>query len=179
MGKKTRRVVTGHNAEGKSTFILDGDAPNVKEMLPGLFTTELWITRATPADNKDNIDAADAFPYLEPPRTGSAFRVVEFPPSNWQHDTDAAEKARKGWESIGAGHAQKKGTANIMMHTTASVDYAVVMTGEIWAIVETGETLLRAGDVLVQRGTAHAWANRTDAPCLVAFVLIGAEPIQP
>jgi quercetin dioxygenase-like cupin family protein len=64
-----------------------------------------------------------------------------------------------------------------MMHTTSSVDYAVVMSGEIWAIVDTGETLLRAGDVLVQRGAAHAWANRTDKPCLVAFILIGADPV--
>jgi hypothetical protein len=170
--------VTGHNTQGKSTFIFDGEATNVKEMLPGLFTTELWITRTTPVDNSGNADAADAFPYLEPPRTGSAFRVVEFPPAKWQEDPDAAEKARKGWEAIGAGHAQKKGSGNVMMHTTPSVDYAIVMSGEIWAIVDTGEALLKTGDVLVQRGTAHAWANRTDKPCLVAFILIGANPVQ-
>jgi mannose-6-phosphate isomerase-like protein (cupin superfamily) len=178
MGQKIRRVVTGHTAEGKSTFIFDGEAANVREMLPGLFTTELWITRATPADNNGNGDAADAFPYLEPPRTGSAFRVVEFPPeASWRNRADAAEKAKKGWEAIGAGHAQKKESSNPMMHTTPSVDYAIVLSGEIWAIVDTGEVLLKAGETLVQRGTAHAWSNRTDKPCLVAFVLIGATPV--
>lgn len=64
-------------------------------------------------------------------------------------------------------------------HRTDSVDYAIVLEGEVWALMEVGETLMRAGDVLVQRGTNHTWANRSDRPCRIAFVMIGAEPWQP
>jgi quercetin dioxygenase-like cupin family protein len=63
------------------------------------------------------------------------------------------------------------------MHKTATVDYAIVLSGEIWALLDEGETLLRAGDVLVQRGTNHAWSNRSAAPCLVAFILVSASPV--
>lgn len=178
MGQKIRRVVTGHDKEGKSAFIYDGYATNVKEMFPGLFTTELWVTRTTPADNSGNEDAADTFPYLEPPRTGTAFRVVEFPPeASWRNDADAQEKATKGWEAIGGTHAQDKHSKNPMMHKTPSVDYAIVLKGEIWALLDTGETCLKAGDMLIQRGTTHAWSVRTNEPSLVAFILVGANPV--
>ena len=63
------------------------------------------------------------------------------------------------------------------MHRTRSIDYAIVLSGEIWAVMDVGETKLVAGDVLVQRGTNHAWANRSDAPCIIAFVLIDAKPL--
>jgi hypothetical protein len=178
MGQKIRRVVTGHNEQGQSAAIYDGYATNVKEMLPGLFTTELWVTRTTPADNSGNEDAADTFPRLEPPPTGTAFRVVEFPPeASWRNSPDAREKAKKGWETIAGAHAQDKGSNNPMMHKTPSVDYAIVLKGEIWAVLDTGEVCLKPGDTLIQRGTNHAWSVRTDEPSLVAFILVGADPV--
>ncbi len=64
------------------------------------------------------------------------------------------------------------------MHRTRSIDYAIVLSGEIWAVMDEGETKMVAGDVLIQRGTNHAWANRSNAPCVVAFVLIDAEPLD-
>lgn len=176
MVETIRRVVTGHNAAGRSVFIADGAATAVKEMesMPGLALTDLWQTSAAPADNAGNADAADRPVVLEPPRSGTIFRIVEFPPdSAWRDRADAAE----AFGSIGAGHAKDASSADPMMHKTATVDYLVVIKGEIWAILDEGEVCLRPGDVMVQRGTNHSWSVRTDEPCLLAAVLVGAEPL--
>jgi len=100
--------------------------------------------------------------------------VVEFPPDKAAggFDREAA------FAAMGAGHAMDPdGSRHPGMHKTASVDYAIVLSGEIYALMDEGETLLRAGDCLVQRGTNHAWSNRSDAPCLVAFILVSATPL--
>jgi hypothetical protein len=178
MIQRIRRVVTGHDAQGRSVILSDGPAKSVKEMaptFPGLALTDLWETTASPASNAGSADAADRPVHLEPGRNGTIFRMVEFPPDSTR-PTHA--DARKGFEAIGAGHTQAKGHADAMMHKTATVDYAVVVKGEIYAVMEQGETLLRAGDVLVQRGTNHSWSVRGKEPCLVAFILVGAEPLK-
>ncbi len=101
--------------------------------------------------------------------------MVEFPPdANRPQGGDS----REGFEAIGAGHVKDAAHSDPMMHRTATVDYAVVVKGEICAVMEKGETLLRAGDVLVQRGTNHSWSVRGREPCLVAFVLVDAEPLK-
>ena len=174
---RVRRVLTGHDADGKSTFLLDGLAPNVKEMpsFPGLALTDLWETKGAPASNAGDADAADRPIRLEPPKNGTILRIVEFPPdSAWRQGTDG----KVGFQSIGAGHAQDKHSADPMMHKTSTVDYIIVLKGEIYAIMETGEKLLRAGDVLVQRGTNHSWSVRTREPCIVAAVLVSAKPVD-
>lgn len=171
---RVRRVLTGHDAAGRSTFIADGQAPNFKEMpgFRGLFLTDLWETRGAPASNAGNEDAAARPIRLEPPRNGTILRIVEFPPdSAWRGATDGAA----GFEAIGAGHARGKGSADPMMHRTSTVDYIIVLKGEIHAVMETGEKLLRAGDILVQRGTNHSWSVRGSEPCIVAAVLVSAE----
>jgi hypothetical protein len=178
MIQRIRRVVTGHDAQGRSIIQSDGPAASVKEMtptFPGLALTDLWETTASPASNAGSADAADRPVHLEPGRNGSIFRMVEFPPDSTR-PTHA--DAKKGFEAIGAGHAQAAGHADAMMHRTATVDYAVVVRGEIYAVMEKGETLLKAGDVLVQRGTNHSWSVRGKEPCLVAFILVGAEPLK-
>jgi len=178
MIRRIRRVVTGHDAQGRSIIQSDGPAASVKEMaptFPGLALTDLWETTASPASNAGSADAADRPVHLEPTRNGSIFRMVEFPPDSTR-PTHA--DAKKGFEAIGAGHAQAAGHADAMMHRTATVDYAVVVKGEIYAVMEKGETLLKAGDVLVQRGTNHSWSVRGKEPCLVAFILVGAEPLE-
>jgi len=111
---------------------------------------------------------------LEPPAGGTIFRVVEFPPDKiaGAFDREAA------FAAMGAGHAMDPDASRHPgMHKTASVDYAIVLSGEIHALMDEGETLLRAGDCLVQRGTNHAWSNRSDEPCLVAFILVSARPV--
>jgi quercetin dioxygenase-like cupin family protein len=174
---RVRRVLTGHDSEGKSTIIADGAAPNVKEMasMPGLALTDLWETSAAPADNDGHADAAARPVRLEPPKNGTVLRVVEFPPdSAWRHNADA----RAGFKSIGAAHVVAKSSSDPMMHRTSTVDYAIVLKGEIYAVMEKGETLLRAGDILVQRGTNHSWSVRGNEPCMVAFVLVSAKPLH-
>ena len=173
---RVRRVLTGHDDQGRSIFIADGPAPNVKEMsaMPGLALTDLWETKGAPASNAGEGDAADRPVHLEPPKNGTILRIVEFPPdSAWRNRTDG----RDGFKSIGAGHAQDKASADPMMHKTSTVDYIIVLKGEIYALMETGEKLLRAGDILVQRGTNHSWSVRGNEPCIVAAVLVGAKPV--
>ena len=173
---RVRRVLTGHDGEGRSTFIADAPAPNVKEMsaMPGLALTDLWETNGAPASNTGDKDAASRPVHLEPPKNGTILRIVEFPPdSAWRHGTDGKD----GFKSIGAGHAQDRHSADPMMHKTSTVDYIIVLKGEIYAILDTGEKLLRAGDILVQRGTNHSWSVRTSEPCIVAAVLVSAKPV--
>jgi hypothetical protein len=176
MPHKIRRAVTGHDDNGRSVFIYDSDAGAVKEMesMPGLALTDLWVTYGSPADNTGAADAADRPIVLEPPPGGTIFRIVEFPPdSAWRDNADAKE----AFSSIGAGHAMDDTSDDPMMHKTSTVDYLVILKGEIWAILDDGEICLKQGDVMVQRGTNHSWSVRTDAPCLVAVVLCDAAPI--
>jgi gentisate 1,2-dioxygenase len=104
---------------------------------------------------------------------GTIFRTVEFPPDSAWKGMDA----RKVFDELKAGHAADAHAANPGMHKTASVDYALVIKGEIWAILDKDERLMREGDVLIQRGTNHAWSNRSEENCLMMFVLCGAYPI--
>lgn len=176
MSKKIRRLVTGHDADGKSIFIMDGEAQSALtiEGMGGLTVTDFWETTTSPADNGGDADNADRAVHLEPGATGTIFRVVEFPPdAAWKNDTDGKE----AFAAMGAEHAVDEDSDDPGMHKTASVDYAMVIDGEIWAVMETDERLMRAGDVLVQRGTNHAWSNRTDKNCSVMFVLCGAKPV--
>lgn len=176
MVEKIRRVVTGHDETGKSVFVVDGDATAVKEMesMPGLALTDLWQTDGAPAKNTGNADAADRPVVLEPPASGTIFRIVEFPPdSAWRNDASAAD----AFDSIGAGHAPVAGSDDPMMHKTSTVDYLLVLKGEIWAVLDDSEVCLKQGDVMIQRGTNHSWSVRTDEPCLLAAVLVNAEPV--
>jgi hypothetical protein len=176
MPYRIRRVVTGHDKSGKSVFVMDGKAPNVLEMasMPGVALTDLWQTRTSPASNTGNADAGAGKIKLEPPASGTILRIVEFPPdSKWRKSADA----KKAFASIGAGGAPDHASADAMMHATATVDYIIVLKGEIWAILDRGEKLLKQGDVLIQRGTNHSWSVRTKEPCIVAAVLVGARPV--
>jgi mannose-6-phosphate isomerase-like protein (cupin superfamily) len=173
---RVRRVLTGHDAEGRSTFLADGLAPNVKEMasMPGLALTDLWETKGAPASNAGDADAAARPVRLEPPKNGTILRIVEFPPdSQWRDSADG----REAFKSIGAGHAKDRHSGDPMMHKTSTVDYIIVLKGEVYAIMETGEKLLRPGDILVQRGTNHSWSVRGTEPCVVAAILVNAKPL--
>jgi mannose-6-phosphate isomerase-like protein (cupin superfamily) len=175
MVHRIRRVVTGHDRNGKSMFVEDRRAPNVLEMasMPGVALTDLWRTATSPASNSGNKDAATGKIRLEPPAEGTILRIVEFPPDKvWRKAADA----RKAFASIGAGGAPDHASDDAMMHATATVDYIIVLKGEIWAIMDKGEKLLKPGDVLIQRGTNHSWSVRGKEPCIIAAVLIGARP---
>lgn len=174
--KPIRRIVTGHDAQGRSTIVSDEASPHVMA-IHGIAThavTDLWATNSTPARPEQG-DPCSAQVRLAPPANGTVFRVVEFPPDkDWMGaiDTKAAfaSMGESGTAALAAGGASR----HPFMHATVSVDYAFVLSGEIWAIVDEAETLMKAGDVLVQRATSHAWSNRSDQPCLVGFVLVDA-----
>lgn len=171
-----RRIVTGHDETGRSTIISDGQFPETE--LPGsggLKLADLWLSSQTPASNAGNRDEAPDSIMLEPPTGGSVFRIISYPPDAQRAATGNRQEMFK---AMGADHALDEGPDAVPgMHKTDTIDYAIVMSGEIYAVMEHGETLMRPGDCLVQRGTNHAWSNRTDAPCVMAFVLVSAEPV--
>jgi mannose-6-phosphate isomerase-like protein (cupin superfamily) len=162
----TRRVVTGHR-DGKGAVLFDGPAPNRKlRQASGLVSTLLWVTDESPADISGSADRAEREIGVAPPPLGSIFRVVEFPPGGKQMSREAVLKEM--------GLSGQSASAHAGMHKTRSVDYAVVMEGEIDMVLDDREVHLAAGDVLVQQGTNHAWVNRGERPCRIAFVLIDA-----
>ena len=165
----TRRIVTGH-IDGKAVVLFDGPAPNRRlRQASGLVSTLVWATDESPAEISGTADRAQRDIGVPPPTNGSVFRVVEFPPAGKEMSREAVLK-----EMGLAGQAQSQHAG---MHRTRSIDYAVVMEGEIDMVLDDSEVHLVAGDVLVQQGTNHAWVNRGSKPCRIAFVLIDAKEI--
>jgi mannose-6-phosphate isomerase-like protein (cupin superfamily) len=178
MPRQIRRVVTGHDADGRSTFIIDAPSPHVFSRTKGSAVVhELWETARTPADNRGNDDAIARGHRLLPPKNGSVFRVIEYPPDAERLGAIAREHALPDDGSGRAAASDRSNPRHPGFHKTASIDYAIVLSGEIYAMMDDGEVLLKAGDVLIQRGTDHAWSNRTAEPAVVAFVLIDADPV--
>jgi hypothetical protein len=178
MPRTFRRVVTGHNAQGRSIFVMDGPPPSVHSRGTGATTsTEFWVTNATPADNTGGDDPTVTQPRrLPPPKNGTVFRVVEYPPDSQR--VAALQAPGSTHDAKSEGYVRDlKNVRHPGFHKTDSIDYAIVLSGEIYALMDEGEVLLRAGDVLIQRGTSHAWSNRSEEPCCVAFVLIDAAPV--
>jgi len=176
MASRIRRVITTQNDAGRSCILQDSLAPNVNEVasMPGLAITELWETLQVPANNEGTSDAADRPIRHEPPKGGTLFRTVEFPPDEvWRGSVDS----QKAFDSIGGGHTRDASSDDPMMHKSDTIDYVVILSGEVYAVMDEDEVLLKAGDVLVQRGTKHSWSNRSSASCLLAVVLVSADPI--
>ena len=169
-----RRVVTTIDAKDKAVALFDGPTPH-KKVRPHAQTVSrlIWVTDQTPADLSGSKDRAAVDVGIMPPRGGSVFRIVEFPP-----ETAEMRKLDPNTmhQSLGDG-APKRGLAprHPAMHRTRTVDYAIIMSGEIDMLLDDSEIHLKAGDVLVQQGTNHAWVNRGSEPCRVAIVLIDAK----
>lgn len=170
-----RRIVTGHDGNGKAIVVEDGPAPRTASVGGTVSFVEIWNTRETPA----RIDRVSGEPFeesirLAPPENGTRIRIVDFPPERPEQAEMSPEEARERFASIGAADASRHGAGSRhpAMHRTETIDYGIVLEGEIVLILDEGETLVRAGDVVVQRGTNHAWANRSDRNCRMVFVLI-------
>jgi mannose-6-phosphate isomerase-like protein (cupin superfamily) len=177
MPKQVRRVVTGHNAAGKSVFIIDAPTPHVFARTKGsAIVHELWESASTPADNRGSADTIARGHRLPPPKHGSVFRVIEYPPDSERIAALAREQALPD-DSGRAQATDRNNPRHAGFHKTATIDYAIVLSGEIYAMMDEGEALLKTGDVLIQRGTNHSWSNRTNEPAVVAFVLIDADPL--
>ena len=173
-----RRIVTGHDAKGKSFIIEDGPPPRVARIggESGPLFYEVWNTRETPA----RIDRASGEPpedgiKLQPPKNGTRIRVLDIPPEDERMKNLSPEAARAHFAEVGAADAsshQAAGSRHPFMHRTETVDYGIVLEGELSLIMDQGETVVRAGDIIIQRGTNHGWANRSGRNCRIAFILI-------
>ncbi|MTD54679.1 cupin domain-containing protein [Amycolatopsis pithecellobii] len=170
-----RRVVTGHDESGRSTVLSDEFSPHTMTFpgVPDYGQTDLWRTRV-PADNTTSGESCEN-PTMAPPDGGVVFRVVQIPPDHL-FLADFDRTAMFGGLPDGKHAVGDHEVRNATMHRTRSVDFAVVLDGEVHAVLEDGEVLLRRGDTLIQRGTLHGWSNRTDSNCQIAFVLVDAGP---
>ncbi len=178
MFSKLRRVITGHNAQGKSIVELDeGPAKALETNGGGLF--EIWLTRGLPAqDNqmfRDYIAEEDLT--LCPPEGTVKVRWFAVAPENPDvSDADLEAGAAAAFASIGAAHARVDTTRSPMMHKTKSVDYIIVIKGEVDLLLDEGEAKsLKVGDVVIQRGTNHAWVNHGTEAALLVAILADAE----
>ncbi|TFL11355.1 cupin domain-containing protein [Pusillimonas caeni] len=169
-----RRVVTGHDKNGRSVIAQDSISPFILTLpsVPGLVVTDLWKTFDSPANAHVLEEPCTRDITLTPPRRGTVLRTVQFPP-----DASYMDKwdPHAHFSSMGSESALENAQDKAAMHCTQTVDYAIVLSGEIWALMDEGEVLLRRGDVLVQRATNHGWSNRSEQPALVAFVLVDAQ----
>ncbi len=171
-----RRILTGHDKQGRSIITEDGPAPTClqPDHSPNLLMCDLWEIPSLPPDNNDPRDLSLRPVKLSPPENGAIFRIVEFPPDNERNWAGRKEVFTQYGELEAL---DQKNERHPGFHKTPSVDFAICLDGEIWAMMEVGETLMRPGDVLVQRGTNHAWSNRTKGPVRMAFVMVGAPAV--
>jgi len=146
MSLKVRRVVTGHDQSGRAVVKIDELAKNVASSRPGQSASVIWSTKGFPVDNDGDADGSMRRVSTSE-SDGTVFRVVHYAPG-----------------------------VSPRLHRTDSMDYAVVVSGEIDMQIDGAEVHLKAGDMLVQRGTIHNWVNRGSEPCVIAFVLVGANP---
>ena len=178
MARPIRRVVTGHNKSGKAVVLSDGAVPVVHSnpMRPGQLSYEVWKTSEMPIP----MAAVEPEPtggkrQLHPVPNGTVFRISEVPPESDAIRNLTPEAARAAFAASNAEDASTwgRGGRHPLMHRTETVDYAVVLEGEITLILDEGDDIkLSAGDVVIQRGTRHAWANRSGRPARMAFILI-------
>ncbi len=173
MASSVRRVVTGHDKNGTALVVMDGKV-ETKVRSAGVGSAVLWITDETPADISGDKDRAQREIGVPPPMNGSILRIVDFPPVTGDIKVD--NKAFTA--EMGIGEQKRGGGKHInhpFMHRTKSIDYAIVLEGEIDMLLDDTEVHMKPGDIMVQQGTNHAWVNNSGKNCRICFVLIGAN----
>ena len=177
MSKQIRRVVTGHDEKGRATVVSDGPAPfvHVNKLDPNWYSIDLWRTFETPAKIVDNAGETTSGPRRQMPTPhGTVLRINHFPPESEAVRAMSPADAARVFEGLGNAQAATfgKGGRHPLMHRTETIDYALVLSGEITMVLDDQDVLLKAGDVVIQCGTNHAWSNRSKEPCMVAFILV-------
>lgn len=174
-----KRYVMANRPDGLSDIVFENDLA-AKLGLPGLQTHELWRNDQTPADLSDPVDpVSEQMMYHEPPDGGAIFRVLKFPPEKDMAQV-TPELMVAYHQAIHSAHVptleylQKAKSPS--MHKTDTLNYFVLASGELWALSEGRDVLLRPGDVIVQKGCMHGWANRSDQPAVLVAVLIDSLP---
>ena len=170
-----RRIITGHDKNGKSIITLDGPpARSIGEDVGGLF--ELWNTDGTAVISTDAIDRADDEIILSPPSGGTKFRYFQINPLPEGVSEDMLQEiAADAFEKVGAAHHRVDTTKHPAMHKTETVDYIILLKGDVTLILDEEEVDLKPFDVVVQRGTNHAWVNNGNEPALLIAVLIDSD----
>lgn len=175
-----RRIVTGHDPLGRAIVSEDRVAPSVhtNPKRVGFHMTQLWATNESPAYIGNDEDPTSRPVKLEPPKGGTVVRIIEFgPEGDWLEKLDTAA-TKEAWGAFGTATASTNTAGKAkhpLMHRTESVDYALCLSGEITLVLDEEEVTMREGDFLVERGTNHAWANRSGKPCKMLFVLIDGK----
>ena len=173
-----RRIVTGHDEQGRAVILEDAPPPRTARIGGdrGPMFYEVWNTTETPARiDRDSGEPHEDGISLAPPKHGTRIRVLDIPPEDEAMAEVTPEQARAHFAEVAAADAsshQAQGSRHPFMHRTESIDYGIMLEGELTLILDVGETVVRAGDIVIQRGTNHGWANRSGRPCRIAFVLI-------
>lgn len=168
-----RRIVTGHSPNGRSIVTQNGAPPTVVPLqaFPGAVFHEIWSTAASPVPIDVGADPTlEPFQFMPGP-AGSLIRVLDIPPDPTQQ---AEEQSAAAFAEIGGKHTHtsRPDSKHAFMHRTQTVDYGICIEGEVWLVLEDSETKLSPGDVVVQRGTNHAWSNRTQQMARMIFVVL-------
>jgi mannose-6-phosphate isomerase-like protein (cupin superfamily) len=170
------RIVTGHDASGKAIVSERGPLPCVAEIkaIPGTVFHEVWATQGTPAPVGNGADPTTGPLMLPPPKQGTRIRFVDIPPDTPEFLAQGAAKMKDAFTQIGdaAASTVQAHSPHPLMHRTESIDYGIVIEGELTLVLDDSEVPLRPGSVVVQRGTNHAWANRSGRLCRMLFVLV-------
>ncbi|AJR24181.1 cupin domain-containing protein [Sphingobium sp. YBL2] len=171
-----RRIVTGHDAAGKAVVVFDDHCPHyaTSPVQEELRSYEVWETQGMPVPiNSSDKDPMDRPHQMQPVANGCRIRIADIPPDI--PELSQPDKIATYFSALGtpdATTALEKSQPHPLMHRTETVDYGVVIEGEIVLVLDDSEVTLRPGDVCVQRGTNHAWSNRTDQVARIAFILI-------
>lgn len=168
-----RRVVTKLDAANKAVVMFDSQVPLTSGNVPGRPLARLWVTQSYPADFSWTEDSGTIKTGLIPPKNGTHFVVIDYMPTPTSVENLPMDSVMK---VVGA-NAPKRGLPprHPLMHRTRTVDYAIVLSGEIVMLLDEGEVRLKAGDVLIQQATNHAWINRGKEPCRVLFIMMDAQ----
>lgn len=173
------RVVTGHDKAGYAVISLNDALPTVVELaaIPGTVFHEVWSTNASPVPISNGADPTLGALCLPPPSGGTRIRFVDIPPDTEEFLAQGAARMHDAFTQIGDASAStvQSHSPHPLMHRTESVDYGVVIAGELTLILDNSEVQLRPGSVVVQRGTNHAWANRSTQVCRMLFVLVSGQ----
>ena len=168
-----RRIISVDGADGKSKAIADAKLTDVRidPARPGYASTRVWVTDRTPARIEGITDTLHLPHTLEPPPGGSVCRIVTFPPDATFRKKVGAREVQDFFAAMGspAASTYAADAPHPYMQKTRTLDLCLVLDGEITLVLDTAEVHLKAGDTVVQRGTNHAWSNRSDKPCTIAF----------
>ena len=173
---KTRRVVTGFDEKGKSIVAIDGP-PGAIMGAGGAGLGDVWVTEGL-ADNSLKGDLAKRKVVLEPAAAGSICRFFALDPEDPRLSAkELEERTAAGFKAMGGEHCRPDTERGPGMHTTRTVDYVILLEGEVTLILDKEEVKLKPFDVVVQRGTNHAWENRSGKRALLFAVMVDAKPL--